>query len=298
MSITVKYMGLDPIPLKTFLFNGGEVGVKVEPLQEVLRGSRQAILRGQGAISIVVDARLHSSDDIMRLCMVKDALDREFPSYKKMLHMPYVPYARQDRVMVTGESLSIKVFANIINALNFTRVSTLDNHSDVATALIDRCENHSVLEVIKQTNLDYRLNQPDTNYVLVSPDAGAMKKTLKVAQHYGGLKIIKCDKERDTSNGKILSTSFHSPHFGTTLEGMRLLIVDDICDGGMTFIKIAEMLTKRCGPDSIELLVSHGIFSKGLQPLLDSGISHIYTTDSFPQDVKKWGSMNLTVVPL
>ncbi len=120
-----------------------------------------------------------------------------------------------------------------------------------------------------------------------------------MAKYYGGLKIIKCDKERDTSNGKILRSSFSSPHFGTQLEGKKLLIVDDICDGGMTFIKIAEMLTKRCGPDSIELLVSHGIFSKGLDPILASGISRVYTTDSFDQlENRKVHPLKLQVVPL
>ena len=242
----------------------------------------------------MVHARLNSSDDIMQLIMVKDALDREFPSYDKHLYMPYVPYARQDRVMVAGEALSIKVFANMINALDFKTVTTLDNHSDVATALIDRCEDNSVLEVISKTPLNILLLDPDTEYVLLCPDAGAVKKHLKIAKHYGGLRIINCDKQRDTSTGEITGTTVN---WGYSLHNMRLLIVDDICDGGRTFIEIAKAVQK-FKPKSIELLVSHGIFSKGLMGLIDSGIIHIYTTDSFPQDPEIRYSEKVTVVPL
>lgn len=266
MSIRIKHQHSSRLPLRReFIFNGGEVHTQVDWYVA-------------GSEDIVVHARLHSSDDIMKLCMVKDALDRAYPDNDKLLDMPYVPYARQDRVMEDGEALSIKVFANIINALNFKRVFTLDNHSDVATALIDHCENRSVLSVIEETPLDSLLMEENTNYVLVSPDAGAAKKTLKIAQQYGGLRVINCDKQRDTKTGEITGTYVN---WGYSMKGMKLLIVDDICDGGRTFIEIAKAVQK-FKPASIELLVSHGIFSKGLQPLLDSGISHIYTTDSFP----------------
>jgi ribose-phosphate pyrophosphokinase len=116
-------------------------------------------------------------------------------------------------------------------------------------------------------------------YTLVSPDAGATKKTLKVAQHYEGLKVINCDKIRDTMTGEITGTYVN---WGFSMKEMRLLIVDDICDGGMTFIKIAEAVQK-FKPKSIDLYVTHGIFSKGLEPLLDAGIRRVYTTDSFDQ---------------
>jgi len=117
--------------------------------------------------------------------------------------------------------------------------------------------------------------------VLVSPDAGANKKVLKVAQQYKGLDIIYCDKKRDTRTGKITDTIVHPGH--GSIRNKKLLIVDDICDGGMTFIKIAEAMNS-FGPEAIYLYVTHGIFSKGYQVLFDAGIDKIYTTDSFKQD--------------
>ncbi len=88
MGITVKWKHRSNVPLKKeFIFNGGEVQVQVDHYVST------------GGEPIVVTARLHNSDDIMKLCMVKDALDRAYPRNDKLLSMPYVPYARQDRVM-------------------------------------------------------------------------------------------------------------------------------------------------------------------------------------------------------
>ncbi|RYF48025.1 MAG: phosphoribosyltransferase [Cytophagaceae bacterium] len=63
------------------------------------------------------------------------------------------------------------------------------------------------------------------------------------------------------------------------LGGFESLIVDDICDGGGTFIGLAAELRK-LNPERISLAVSHGIFSKGIDPLTN-WLDHVYTTDSF-----------------
>ena len=55
-------------------------------------------------------------------------------------------------------------------------------------------------------------------------------------------------------------------------------IVDDICDGGRTFIEIAKYLKEADSIDSsrIHLMVTHGFFTKGLG-VFDGLIDHIYT---------------------
>lgn len=60
------------------------------------------------------------------------------------------------------------------------------------------------------------------------------------------------------------------------------MIIDDICDGGATFIDLARQLSK-CDPKSITLFVTHGIFRNGTNDLYDAGITRIITTDSLPQ---------------
>ena len=64
-----------------------------------------------------------------------------------------------------------------------------------------------------------------------------------------------------------------------SLEGRTAIITDDICDGGYTFIKVAEQL-KAKGASKVILFVTHGIFSKGLD-VFEGLIDHVYTTTSF-----------------
>ena len=254
-----------PFYPKSFKFNAGEVQVSLEDFDHVVTMNSRA----------TVSARIRNSDDLMELIMVTDAMYRLSPLIQMTLVLPYLPYSRQDRVANAGEALSAAVFARMINALNFKKVFTYDAHSDVSVACIDNCESYSAAMVLD----DLIGHGPMQNYTLISPDAGAAKKTQYVAKYFGGLRVVNCDKTRDTKTGEITGTYVN---WGYSMKGMNLLIVDDICDGGMTFIKIAEAVQK-FKPDSISLYVTHGIFSKGLHPLFESGIWQVYTTDSFDQ---------------
>jgi len=67
------------------------------------------------------------------------------------------------------------------------------------------------------------------------------------------------------------------------LKGQDCLVVDDICDGGATFLRLALAL-KAKNAGRLYLAVSHGIFSKGLDQLLEH-YEQLYTSDSFT-DIK------------
>ena len=69
------------------------------------------------------------------------------------------------------------------------------------------------------------------------------------------------------------------------LTGKYAVIIDDICDGGGTFIPIAKEL-KAKGCRKVVLYVTHGAFTKGTQVLFENGIDEIFTTNSFDQTGK------------
>jgi len=56
------------------------------------------------------------------------------------LFIPYFPAARQDRVMIQGEPLSVKVYADIINNANVNKVTVYDAHSEVTSAVLNNCK--------------------------------------------------------------------------------------------------------------------------------------------------------------
>jgi ribose-phosphate pyrophosphokinase len=244
--------------LVSFLkFSGGECHIKL-PDFEV-------------AENTTILANLNSSDDVMSLLLVVDAVRRINPSTKIALTIPYFPYARQDRVCNEGEALSVKVMADLINSLNCASLTIYDPHSDVTPALLNNCRVVSVADIISKSFLAKEINTK--NLLLVSPDAGAEKKVRMVAKKLASagilVEVLCATKSRDTMTGNITSTTIHGD-----VKGKNIMIVDDICDGGATFIELAKLL-KEQGAGDIYLYVSHGIFSKGLA-VLGEHFKHVY----------------------
>ena len=94
--------------------------------------------------------------------------------------------------------------------------------------------------------------------------------------------VVECSKKRNVKNGKLEGFKVYEDN----LSGKDCLIVDDICDGGGTFIGLAEELKKK-NAGHLYLAVSHGIFNKGVD-VLNKCFTKIYTTDSF-RDVGEIG---------
>lgn len=252
-------------------FPGGEVRVK---LPNILSTEAR------------IEAMLFNSDDIMTLVMLVDAL-REMGVEKIRLTMPYIPYARQDRVCDEGEAFSIRAFARIINSLNFASVVVWDPHSIVSVALIDRCIVKNQFDILTECKefKDFKSNNANYWY-LVSPDAGSVKKAEDIFNKSNGVfdGIIYAEKVRDLATGKIIKTKVDAQedkYGNSVITSSNLLIVDDICDGGRTFIELGKVLTPY-GPNSLNLFVTHGIFSQGMkvfEPYFDNVWSAINFKD-------------------
>lgn len=242
--------------IEFFNFSGGECHVSV-------RGIR---------ISDVtqVVAYLHNSDAIMSLLMVVDAIRQEKPDTEIHLTIPYFPYARQDRVCNTGEAFSAKVMAGLINGLQCHLVTVFDPHSEVVTQHLHNCH---VIEQVSLIKGDLVRFITDNRLILISPDKGAQSKAEAVAEFHG-FDVINCSKVRDTQNGHITKSEVHGD-----VRGKDLIILDDICDGGRTFIELAKVL-KSQGAGKLYLYVTHGIFSKGLE-VLKEHFEHVFCYHSF-----------------
>lgn len=194
--------------------------------------------------------------DIMQLALIVDAIRRDIKNPIINLHMPYLPYARQDRVMNKGESLAVKVFCDFVNSLNFNSVKVDDCHSDVGVALLNNVNNdQTFIPEVQELNFD----------LLVAPDAGALKKTYKYAKLLNR-DVVRADKERNVQTGEITGTVVYGD-----VKDKHVLIMDDLCDGGRTFIELAKVLYAQ-GAKKVTLYVSHGIFSYGKEVLYDAKV--------------------------
>lgn len=246
------------IEYKSFLFAGGEPHIKISNNFNV-------------ATPVTITQRINSFNDLGMICITVDAL-RRMGVKEIELFIPYFPAARQDRVMIPGEPLSVKVYADIINAMALASVTVFDPHSEVTPALLNNCVTVSNHEFIKQV-----IANIGTDVKLISPDGGALKKIYKVSEFLGGAEVVECSKSRDVKTGKLSGFKVYAED----LAGADCLIVDDICDGGGTFIGLAESL-KAKNAGKLYLAISHGIFSKGFDEL-GKYFEQIFTTDSIKE---------------
>lgn len=186
------------------------------------------------------------------------------------LKMPYIPHARMDRVKNREDVFTLKYFAEVINNLKFTKVYVLDPHSHVSEALIENIVVYTPMNYISDV-----LNIiDDPNIMFFFPDEGAMKRYSGLFQYpycYG-------IKNRDWKTGKILGLDLAGPV--GDIAGKNVLIIDDICSRGGTFLHSARRL-KEVGAEDIYLFVSH-CESTILQGELLEGdlIKRVYTTNS------------------
>lgn len=204
-----------------------------------------------------------SSDDIIALAIWADAVHRDGGVPHAVI--PYFPGARQDRRQ-PGEALSVKVYADIVNAMNLASVSIMDPHSPVIVALLNN------VNVMHTSAVHQSMIGVD---VLIAPDAGALKRTEEAA-YYFRIPVVQATKHRDMTTGRL--SGFSVPEIDPTkVYG----IVDDICDGGGTFIGLAQ--ATGLDRDHLRLYVTHGIFSGVARDTLPVYYGKIHTTDSFEQ---------------
>jgi ribose-phosphate pyrophosphokinase len=186
--------------------------------------------------------------------------------YYTELYIPYLPYARQDKEIDNDATFALKPFADVLNLCTFDKIIITDPHSEKALKLIRKSE-----AVYPHMLLAFALKRTDATMV-VYPDAGALTKyNREYAEVTQTVYVAYGEKTRDPSTGKITDYKI-----GVKADGRNVLIVDDICDGGATFVLLTQALLQK-GAKEVNLFVSHGIFSRGLEILREAGIKRIFT---------------------
>lgn len=264
MNISITTLSGELITYESMLFSGGERHIQLIDLPiDIPKGLK-------------VKATINRSDDLIDLLLINNALENHYGEAVLLnLEIPYMPYARQDRVCAAGQAFSLQLIPQLLNTIKVGHLVTWDCHSQVGIDLTGAF-NVSATDIIKTSKtLVSMLQQP--NSVLVCPDKGALVRCNDLKKQLEISEMVICEKRRDPSTGKIT----HTDVMVDDLTGKTAIITDDICDGGYTFIKIAEQL-KQKNAEKVVLYVTHGIFSKGFE-VFEGLVDQIFTTDSFPQ---------------
>ncbi len=261
------YLGEGSTLYDRFFYPAGEMQVRFKPEELAAIGR---------AKEIRVIAQIRTAQDIVELALLKDAIPSAAPT---TLILPYLPYGRADRRFTEGDCFGLMVFGNFLTGMGWSKIVTLDSHNEFSVAL---CAGLKIVSVAPTQFIVRAIRDFNANGVvnILYPDAGASRRYSLPPISGIKLKELYCEKVRDKINGKL--SGFEVPFEGA-FDGKNVLIVDDICDGGGTFVGIADALKGR--ELDLGLYVTHGIFSKGFDEL-KKRFRRIYCTDSFRWDIQ------------
>lgn len=229
-------------------------------------------------MSISVNTRTPISDIRNEIDLVLSALHENYYGHEAhvSLMLPYLPYARADRVFETGNAHPLSMFLTWLETCSFDKIFIDDIHNSEFIAdwfpelPIEEAKQFDIaLPIVKKIKPDY----------ILAPDKGAVYKAGELSLLSLNIPLLTANKVRDISTGKILSIELNKlPRPNSTV-----FIVDDILDGGGTFIPLAkELKSHGC---KVILFVTHLIGAKGLDIL--EGIDEIYTRNHIGKYVSR-----------
>lgn len=212
----------------------------------------------------LIELYARNMDDIMAVAQIVDIIRRNtrgIPHITLLLQSPM--YMRYDRVMKDdmSDAFALVQFVKMVSSTGVNYVTLVDPHSEVSVELF-KLHMHGNVKVITQDDCvwDTLRNFVEEfktygHYDIISPDAGAAKKLL-------GFDTIKCTKSRDPNTGSLSNFSIDEGQLNKLKASKkgRIIIVDDICENGGTFIGCHNMLRERGITKPMDLYITHGMF--------------------------------------
>lgn len=237
------------------------------------------------------------NDNIMEALIIANACKLS-SAESVTLVIPNFPYARQDKKDVSRAPISGRLMADLFKTAGVTRVVALDLHAAQIAGFFDiPVDNLYAVNISASYIRTHYLQNNSDDYVLVSPDAGGVKRMNTLASKVG-LDTVMMHKQRDHEK--------KSEVLGTILVGRKncvrdkiCIIVDDICDTAGTVMKACDTLMEN-GARGIILLMVHGLLSG---PAIDringkNCIWEVIVTNSVPQDENLMRCPKLRVIDI
>ena len=229
-------------------------------------------------------------ENLMELLLMGDAVKRGEPR-KIVAVLPYHGYARQDRGHRAGECLSAQVVARLIESVGFDKLITLELHNEAIIGFFKIPVVHlSGLSIFQPL-----VEEIKNGVVIVTPDAGALKRAQKFAEDLD-LPLALIEKKRDLNQAhKILSMRVVGD-----VKDKIAVIVDDVIVTGGTLVNSAHLL-KQKGAKQVIALATHADFVGGSDKILqDSPVDKVWVTDTIPvAEDKRFPKLQIfSIVPI
>jgi ribose-phosphate pyrophosphokinase len=212
--------------------------------------------------------RFRSMDDLFVVEQASQIISK-YDGKLNQLHFPYLYAGRCDRAFSLYECVDLNLIIGKLNLLGFSKMYTHDTH------IVGGINNIYNINWVVDKEMKHTDLIPHGKVVYSYPDESAFNKYRK----YNLENTAYAVKHRDVQ-GRITSMHLET---NTDLNGKIIYVRDDLIDGGATFIEFAKLL-KNAGAEKLILFVTHAIFSKGIDCILEYYDS-IYCTNSY-QDIE------------
>lgn len=265
-----EYLGIEVGDITCKNFSDGEIYVKIN---ENVRGENV----------FLVHSTQPPADNLLELLLMIDAAKRA-SAERITAVIPYFGYARQDKKDEPRVPISAKLVADLLEVAGANRILTCDLHAEQIQGFFNIPVDHLyALPVF----VDYVKNMNLSNFTLVSPDVGRVKRTWGFAKRIGGVPIAIVDKRRPAPNQSNVTNIVGE------VKDRNIFIIDDIIDTGGTILGAVRAL-KSAGALDIYCFCTHSILSGNAKEKIESSeVIKLVTTDTIPV---QWDSSKLTVL--
>ena len=255
-----KWLGIELGKINVSRFSCGETYARIE---ETIRGYDTFVLQS------ISD---HPNDDYMELFIIMDALKRSSAASVNVI-IPYFGYSRQDKKSAPREPISARLIADLLSAIGFDRLITMDLHADQIQGFFAQPVDHlTALPLF----VDYFRNKKLTDVVVVAPDTGRAKFAKRLSDRIDGDLAI-MHKTRPSHNVAEVMNLVGD------VKGKTVILVDDMIDTGGSVTSGLAMLRKLGCNDDIYLAATHAVFSGPARERLAGGeFKEVVVTDSVP----------------
>lgn len=225
----------------------------------------------RGSDVFIIQSTMPPAENILELLLMVDAAKRASVNSVTVV-VPYFGYARQDRKDKPRVAIAAKLIANILSAAGANRILTMDLHADQIQGFFDIPVDHMdgsaiFVPYLKSLNLN--------NIIFASPDVGGVKRARAYAKFFNAEMVV-CDKQRERAN------QVASMQLIGDVEGLDVILVDDLIDTGGTIYKASKLLMDK-GATSVRAICTHPVLSgKAHENIDNSVLEELVVTDTIP----------------
>ena len=265
---------IDSINTEIKKFPDGENYLRINIEDETIISGKEVIIVQSTGPSASADQNAR----LLELFMMIDSVKR-MGAVKIIVVVPYLAYARQDKLFRPGESQFGNVILRLINALSIDEFYTVDIH---APLIMEECLCKAINIDSMKLLADYVKSKGAKDIVVVSPDKGAIERSSAFAKHFGeDIPVELLEKERNVKTGEIEMS-------GTlNLKDKDVVIADDIIATGGT-MATAIKIAKESGARKVFAVATHALLLEQAKfRIIKAGADEIIGTDSIDNEASK-----------